>query len=391
MSGAGRRFSTWNHSSTVPRGRQPEPRDRASARDRSPGHPRGTCNTDAAHRVRLAARTAGPRTHDRSSRAVAPSASAIPDVRRIPPTRARRRARGRVPRRRVDGDGDGAPRRRRAVPAPALAAAGRAPDSRGVPAPTGRPPGRARRLPGADAGGLMWLADARGLERDTPHRRLRNYTYAGSRAGRTARRGRSPRPKQRLKAIQRRILHEILDRIPPHDAAHGFDPGRSVAHPCRRCTSAGPAVVRLDLEDFFASVAAARVFGIFRAAGLPRGRRARAHRAGDVRGPGDGVGASAAQRSARAASPRPSRAPARDAPPAPGRPDLAGPGVARGLRPRSPARRARADARAGYSRYADDLAFSGGAGLPAGTLARVVAEIARDEGFRVTPAQDRRR
>ena len=39
--------------------------------------------------------------------------------------------------------------------------------------------------------------------------------------------------------------------------------------------------------------------------------------------------------------------------------------------------------RAGYSRYADDLTFSGDAGLPAATLARVVAEIARDEGFRV--------
>ena len=77
MSGAGRSFSTWNHSSTVPGGRQPEPRDRASARDRSPGHPRGTCNTDAVHRVRPAARTAGPRTHDRSSRAVAPSTIAI--------------------------------------------------------------------------------------------------------------------------------------------------------------------------------------------------------------------------------------------------------------------------------------------------------------------------
>ena len=38
-------------------------------------------------------------------------------------------------------------------------------------------PGELADLLELDAGGLMWLADARGLERDTPHRRLRNYTY----------------------------------------------------------------------------------------------------------------------------------------------------------------------------------------------------------------------
>ena len=40
-----------------------------------------------------------------------------------------------------------------------------------------------------------------------------------------------------------------------------------------------------------------------------------------------------------------------------------------------------------YSRYADDLAFSGPADLPAGTLRRVVAELVREEGFRVVPAK----
>ncbi len=35
-------------------------------------------------------------------------------------------------------------------------------------------------------------------------------------------------PKDRLRAIQRRILHAILDCVPPHDAANGFTKGRSI-------------------------------------------------------------------------------------------------------------------------------------------------------------------
>jgi hypothetical protein len=61
---------------------------------------------------------------------------------------------------------------------------------------------------------------------------------------------------------------ELLVWIPAHPAAHGFVAGRSAitharAHAGRRV------VVRLDLEDFFAGVTAARVYGIFRTAGYP--------------------------------------------------------------------------------------------------------------------------
>ena len=76
-------------------------------------------------------------------------------------------------------------------------------------------------------------------------------------------------PKAQLKAIQRRILHEILDRIPPHDAAHGFRSKRSIVsyvqpHVGRRI------VLHFDLRDFYASVSAPRVQAIFRTAGYPR-------------------------------------------------------------------------------------------------------------------------
>ena len=76
------------------------------------------------------------------------------------------------------------------------------------------------------------------------------------------------RPKLRLKEIQRWILHELLVWIPPHDAAHGFVRGRS-AHTHAAVHTGRRVVLRLDLEDFFASVAAARVYGIFRTAGYP--------------------------------------------------------------------------------------------------------------------------
>jgi RNA-directed DNA polymerase len=75
-------------------------------------------------------------------------------------------------------------------------------------------------------------------------------------------------PKPKLKAIQRRLLREILDLIPPHDAAHGFRAGRSVR------TFVAPhvgkaVVVKMDLRDFFPSITDTRVSALFRTAGYP--------------------------------------------------------------------------------------------------------------------------
>jgi hypothetical protein len=75
-------------------------------------------------------------------------------------------------------------------------------------------------------------------------------------------------PKPELKAIQRRVLREILETIPPHEAAHGFRKGRSVR------TFAAPhigksVVVRFDLRDFFLTITDTRVAAIFRTAGYP--------------------------------------------------------------------------------------------------------------------------
>lgn len=116
-------------------------------------------------------------------------------------------------------------------------------------------------------GHLAWLADVRGLERTVADEKLRHYRYAW-----LARHGGPPRvierPKARLKSIQRRVLHEVLDWIPAHDAAHGFTRGRSARSNAAAHTRR-PVVMRFDLEDFFASVSAPRVYGLFRTAGYP--------------------------------------------------------------------------------------------------------------------------
>ena len=104
-------------------------------------------------------------------------------------------------------------------------------------------------------------------ERRAEDRRLRHYTYAwSSRPGAPVRF--LEQPKARLKALQRRILRELLVHVPAHDAAYGFVPGRDVLQHARRHAGAA-AVLRFDVRDFFVSLPAGRVYGIFRLAGYP--------------------------------------------------------------------------------------------------------------------------
>src|SRR5579863_9245610 len=103
---------------------------------------------------------------------------------------------------------------------------------------------------GADSSELEWLADRKGLERVTSETRLQNYRYTWvlKRSG-GARLLESP--KGRLKSAQRSILRDILDLVPPHDAAHGFRRGRSILTHARLHTGR-QTVIRFDLESFFA-------------------------------------------------------------------------------------------------------------------------------------------
>jgi hypothetical protein len=234
-------------------------------------------------------------------------------------------------------------------------------------------------------GELEWLADVRGLERSVADERLRHYRYTW-----LARGGGRPvrvieQPKPRLKAVQRVVLHEILDRIPAHEHAHGFTRGRSaVTH---ASVHAGrPVVVQLDLEDFFASIRAGRIYGIFRTAGYPE---AVAHAL-------TALTTNAMPWAAWAGVPRPPDLAQITAHHRLGR-HLATPHLPQGA-PTSPAlanlaafgldRRLAGLARsmsATYSRYADDLTFSGGTLLlsRANEVRATAGMIARAEGFTV--------
>jgi RNA-directed DNA polymerase len=136
-----------------------------------------------------------------------------------------------------------------------------------VPVPAIPTSGDLARWLGLTLGELDWLADPWGRQQRVREEALRHYRYQWR-----ARDDRPPRliemPKPRLKALQRRLLREILAGLPPHPAVHGFRRGRS-------CLSfatphVGQAVVlHLDLEDFFQSVPRRRVTALYRTLGYP--------------------------------------------------------------------------------------------------------------------------
>ena len=223
---------------------------------------------------------------------------------------------------------------------------------------------------------LAWFADTKGMNRRAADRRLRHYRYLWLN-GRLV-----EAPKPRLRAIQRQILAEILGPVPTHPAAHGFVPGRS-PHTFAAPHAGQRIVIRLDVLSFFASVTAARVYGLFRTLGYPEPV------AYTLTGLCTTWTPAAVRRGAPSIPDRDYRlallgAPhlPQGAPTSPALANLCGfrldrrlTGLARtyGLR---------------YTRYADDLAFSGSLRHPS-TLVERVGVIAADEGFRLNPAKTR--
>jgi RNA-directed DNA polymerase len=75
-------------------------------------------------------------------------------------------------------------------------------------------------------------------------------------------------PKRRLKAMQRKIHDQILSHVPPHPAAHAYVPGRSIVSALT--PHAGRDIVwRLDLTNYFWSIGSGRVRRLFRTLGYP--------------------------------------------------------------------------------------------------------------------------
>lgn len=73
-------------------------------------------------------------------------------------------------------------------------------------------------------------------------------------------------PRGPLRRIQRKILDEILAKVPHHDAAHGFIAGRSTVTNAKPHVGAA-VVIKTDLKDFFPTVNYRRVAGLFRGLG----------------------------------------------------------------------------------------------------------------------------
>jgi hypothetical protein len=197
-------------------------------------------------------------------------------------------------------------------------------------------------------------------------------------------------PKSRLKRAQRKVLDEILSRVPPHDAAHAFRAGRSVL------TNAVPhcgrrVVLRFDLSDFFASVPAGRVKGVFLALGFPPTvARLLAGLCTTVtpfelweRFPG---GPRAMTRADQDTAERLRRPHLPQGTPT-------SPALANLCAFRLDCRLAGLAAKLGatYTRYADDLTFSGGDDLrrAADRVRRLVMTIAAEEGFQVNARKTR--
>ncbi len=229
---------------------------------------------------------------------------------------------------------------------------------------------------------LDWLADVPGIERTSSPGRWRRYRYTWI-PKRSGGERLLERPGLDLARVQRKVLHGILGRVPPHDAAHGFVAGRGVrsfAEP----HSGQAVVVRVDLEDFFFSVRPARIWAVFRTAGYPDGvasalaglctNRAPAAVLAQARRPDSLSEADARWRLARRLE---SRHLPQGAPTSPALSNLAAYRLDVRLSALAMAMGAR------YTRYADDLAFSGGSALARRThkLLRYVSQILREEGF----------
>ena len=119
---------------------------------------------------------------------------------------------------------------------------------------------------GLSLGELDWFADRQRRQRHGPLGPLHHYTYRWRIGRRKARLLEAP--KSRLKAFQHRVLHELLDGIPPHEAVHGYRRGRSLAT-CLTPHAGRHIVLHLDLRDFFPSLGSGRVYALFRTIGYP--------------------------------------------------------------------------------------------------------------------------
>ncbi|QGZ64581.1 reverse transcriptase family protein [Paraburkholderia acidisoli] len=234
-------------------------------------------------------------------------------------------------------------------------------------------------------GDLAWLATRWRVEPGEAASPLHHYSYH-AREKRDGRNRLIERPKPLLRFVQHKLLHDLLDRVPPHDAAHGFRRGRSIVSFAAPHADQ-PLVIRLDLADFFASITQGRVHAVFHALGYPVAVARALTALSTNRVPSRMLTSGALKDKFDWTEQR--RLRARHLPQgASTSPALANLCAWR-LDTRLAALAQSLDAN--YTRYADDLAFSGAARFQrvADRLPLWVAAIALEEGFSVQPRKTR--
>ncbi|RYF82047.1 MAG: RNA-directed DNA polymerase [Comamonadaceae bacterium] len=227
---------------------------------------------------------------------------------------------------------------------------------------------------GIELGELRFLSFHREVARHTHYRRFTLPKKSGGERQISA-------PMPRLKRAQYWVLDNILAKVPTHDAAHGFLPGRSiVGNALPHC--AQDVVINLDVKDFFPSIGFGRIKGVFMRLGYGEpvatvlALLCSENRADELQVDGERwfVGGTAGQRLL-----------PQGAPTSP---------MLTNLLCRRLDRRLTGLAQAlgfNYTRYADDLSFSasGDAAQRVGSLLRRVRWTLRDEGFEPHPDKER--
>jgi len=225
---------------------------------------------------------------------------------------------------------------------------------------------------------LEWLADARRFNPADGTLCHYRYEWVAKRFGARL----IEIPKAGLKEIQRKILRGILDPVQVHRAAHGFRKGHSCLtfvepHVGRKV------VLRMDLRDFFPGIPSARIHSLFATLGYPDtvARLLAALCTNVVPMRIARRGTSSWQEAKRLGVPHLPQG----APTSPALANLCA--LHLDLRLDALAKSMDAD----YTRYADDLAFSGPEALRRriGKLSLLVATIALEEGFRVNHRKTR--
>lgn len=184
-------------------------------------------------------------------------------------------------------------------------------------------------------------------------------------------------PMPRLKAAQHWVLEHLLDPLSTHHAAHGFVRGRSIVSNAEPHVGSD-VVVNLDLEDFFPTVHYRRVKGLFRSFGYSEqiaticGLICTEPRTAEVELDGERYHVHAGERVLPQGAPT-------------------SPAITNLLCRALDSRLSRISEKLGfvYTRYADDLSFSGGRDADVGKLLRQVRHVVGQEGFVVHEGKTR--